>query len=469
MYLLNECLKMKTKLLFAGLSFWVISGFGQFGPQQIISTDTSKPYLSIPYDVDKDGLIDVVAASGDNFLLSWYKNLGDGVFGAETILNHNPVFYLSIHFEDLDLDGHTDILFHKNNPSEIAWLQAVDNEGSFYEEEVLLTSQNFFFRQILPFDVDEDGLKDILALRSNSFFSEIVWYRNLGDGIFDVPKVIYQHEDQLSKMVLADINSDGKIDLLIADMTYEPATIFWLQNIGNENFGDPGFIFQFQNLLSHFTDIEDIQVADLNSDGKIDIVIKSFNESSDFHLHWIENLDNQGNFGWLQLIKSGYTDFLLCDLVGEGDMDLLLWSRFSNRVSYIKNENGMVDFQPERIISTDVNFPRDAHVVDLDNDGLVDVISASSLDHKIAWYPRKTLEIVNTTKEKTILYPNPTTDLIHIHNFDNLVKAELFDISGRKITEFTDAIDLSEFDSGIYLLRLTNGAGENQTFKVRKE
>src|SRR5699024_7464492 len=115
------------------------------------------------------------------------------------------------------------------------------------------------------------------------------------------------------------------------------------------------------------------------------------------------------------------------------------------------------------------NFPQDAHVVDLDNDGLVDVISASSLDHKIAWYPRKTLDIVNTTKEKTILYPNPTTDLIHIHNFDNLVKAELFDISGRKITEFTDAINLSEFDSGIYLLRLTNGAGENQTFKVRKE
>ena len=62
------------------------------------------------------------------------------------------------------------------------------------------------------------------------------------------------------------------------------------------------------------------------------------------------------------------------------------------------------------------------------------------------------------------VYPNPTNNFIYIDNISEISTIEIFDIKGQKL-ESVDAnkaslkIDISNFNNGIYLLRITNSSG----------
>ncbi|MCR9182847.1 MAG: VCBS repeat-containing protein, partial [Flavobacteriaceae bacterium] len=166
---------MKYSILFLFLSVYAQA---QFGPQQIISTTTERPYLSIPFDIDNDGFTDVLTAGLEEFKLSWYKNLDGSNFGSETIINEIPVFYLSVDFVDIDNDGDQDILYLSNNSRYIAWLENLDGAGSFGPEQIIIEQD--FITSVIPFDFDNDGDQDLIAAITDTFTGGwIAWFENL--------------------------------------------------------------------------------------------------------------------------------------------------------------------------------------------------------------------------------------------------------------------------------------------------
>ncbi len=84
--------------------------------------------------------------------------------------------------------------------------------------------------------------------------------------------------------------------------------------------------------------------------------------------------------------------------------------------------------------------------------------------------------IAETALDYLRIFPNPTGDVLNIDNtgHDALV-ADLADVSGKTvihglvITGTVQAIDLSEFSAGIYLLRLYDKSGNMKVVKVVKE
>ncbi|MCF6307092.1 MAG: VCBS repeat-containing protein [Flavobacteriaceae bacterium] len=104
-------------ILFLFNSYLILA---QFGPQQIISIDTNYAKFAIPYDVDNDGLIDVVSAMFSEGKIVWYKNQdGAGNFSSEIIINNDVLAIEGIELFDINGDGKKDILF-KTNLNEIA-------------------------------------------------------------------------------------------------------------------------------------------------------------------------------------------------------------------------------------------------------------------------------------------------------------------------------------------------------------
>lgn len=78
-------------------------------------------------------------------------------------------------------------------------------------------------------------------------------------------------------------------------------------------------------------------------------------------------------------------DVYYADLNADGQVDLVSASSTDNNVSWYKNV-GNGEFSSQKIISTAVNKPRSVYVADIDSDGKPDVISGSANDGKIAWY-----------------------------------------------------------------------------------
>ena len=80
-----------------------------------------------------------------------------------------------------------------------------------------------------------------------------------------------------------------------------------------------------------------------------------------------------------------------------------------------------------------------------------------------------TIEDLSPAASGIYVYPNPTANRVYIQA-DNLIKAVLFDLMGRKVLETNqDQIDISNMSSGSYILQVTTQNNKTQSFKIIKQ
>jgi len=462
---------MKKNLLL--LFIYSLAANAQFGEQVVISTTTERPQFVKPFDIDNDGFMDILSASGEDFKLTWYKNVdGLGSFGPKIILNTISNAYLNIQFVDIDGDEDKDLLYLVNNPKRIAWLENLDGAGNFSPEQVIIENQPNFIININANDIDIDGDLDLVVTYTDTFNGWVVWYENVdGQGNFSEETLLIQNNTELLGPYLIDIDNDGLLDILTSHESYYPSKIVWHKNLGGVQFGEAQEIYQFDYRFSDWTSLYDLKLVDINSDNKIDIVVTANHEDFGTLIKWLENLDNDGSYGLPQTILVENRGYNFFDLDNDNDLDFLLWNNYNNILSWMENEDGQGNFSEERIITSEIDFPTYATATDLNDDGYLDVISASIADDKLAWYPNNILGIENNFQTKTLVFPNPTTGLIKFYTSLSISQVEVYNLLGQKITEAlnTNELNISTLEIGMYLVKIKNAKGIEQVFRILKE
>ena len=127
-------------------------------------------------------------------------------------------------------------------------------------------------------------------------------------------------------------------------------------------------------------------VADVDGDGDLDVLSASFWDSK---IAWYENVDGLGAFGSEQVITTTASDaraVFAADLDGDGDVDVLSASSLDNKIAWYENTDGLGTFGPRQTIENQADEARAVIAADLDGDSDMDVLSASLADDTIAWY-----------------------------------------------------------------------------------
>jgi len=375
-----------------------------FGPQRIIRFPDEKARSVFAADLDGDGDADVVSGSWDDGELCWYANTdGAGTFGPASAVSSDTlgVYYQTLP-GDIDGDQDTDIVAvlideHPSDPEanqiRISWFRNEDGNGSFSPELVVqtLTGDTAVFLT----DVDGDQDQDIVwsGLDDDQL---VAWHENIdGAGSFGPARLVHDPTSlQRTTVFAADLDGDQDGDVLFAST----AEVLWSENRdGAGTFDPPQTVGQFPA-----GGVRAVIAADVDGDDDNDVLAAyqcaTSGCSSDpdpflRRIVWYENTDGAGTFAGERLVSMDVTapnSISAVDLDGDDDLDLLAGDVVGGKVLWFENLDGLGEFGPPMVISTLAQGVAlkvgsvSAH--DVDGDGDLDVLSASSFDDKIAWY-----------------------------------------------------------------------------------
>lgn len=224
---------------------------------------------------------------------------------------------------------------------------------------------------VLPVDLDRDGLLDLVFCEARE--NKLVWLRQTSRGIFE-EKVLAGNLRAPVHVDAADMDGDGDIDLVVASMGVvfpdndRIGVVFVLENDGRQNFIP-------HVAIENTSRVTDVRVADLNHDGRPDLVLAQFGYDQG-EVSWLERMGPWEFKRHVMLELSGAINVCVSDFNGDGKPDVVaLLSQQWEEIYYFEND-GLGNFTTKRIWgSTNEDFGSSGiSVCDLNRDGKPDII-----------------------------------------------------------------------------------------------
>lgn len=221
---------------------------------------------------------------------------------------------------DLDADGRPDVLACDGRRNRVIWYHSRP-DGKF--DETPIGDELACPVGTAVVDLDGDGDRDVVVAvlgdiwPTDARVGRVVWLENKGGGVF-ATRVILDHLRRVSDVQAADLDADGDIDLAVAEYGYDRGCVLWLENKGGGKFAD--------HLLLATQGPSHVPLADLDGDGDIDIAALVSQEHEEI---WA--FENDGKGGFTPRVLHAFTNFdlggaglIADDLNGDGKPDLIL-------------------------------------------------------------------------------------------------------------------------------------------------
>ncbi len=316
------------------------------------------------FDINGDGHLDYVAGNfdlGGAYLLDQYINDGSGNF------THSGTFDTSSNFTEFaagDVDGDGDMDLVSGFETGADSLHVVKNQGGTLINglTIIQYSASLPVSAVRLADMDSDGDLDIVYVSESGNPTDAVW-KNNGHGVFST--FATGMIDQANDLAVADVTSDGYIDIIIAAGGYMEI----YKNNGNATFTQ----------IESFNDVSDftwITTGDYDGDGDID-VLASFDDNSKA----VTFCPNSGNgtfggscdpaaFNTGNQILTART----ADLNNDGHLDVIVGEKGNNEIAL---GDGTGDFALNGLPASELNYSNAVAIGDIDTDGDADYIAGT--------------------------------------------------------------------------------------------
>ncbi len=343
-------------------------------------------------DFDKDGDKDILVGNSTDF--AWYENTdGIGAVWTEHQLIAGLVVSIdSIHAADLDQDGDMEIILAKK---EDGFVYAYDNllfhSSTQYDLNATLDNSHTDAHHVVTGLINGDQYPDIISANKSSTGMEVFFFAGDGAGGYAMPTTVLNvasaTDSQISAIQLGDMDKDGDLDIVFAADGND--NIYIIENLMNAG---PFSTIQSANksvaganwgglttIASASGRSNEIQLADINSDGMLDVI--ALDELNDKVL-W---LNNDGL--WSQtIITSSYpgpNNLAIADFDGNGSLDVVIASA-SVTTRWYSNDNGDGTLWTQNTVSAFTGYKID--VADMDFDGDIDIIASRNSANNIVWF-----------------------------------------------------------------------------------
>ncbi len=368
------------------------TGGGSFAAKQDFTTGLVPRMLAVG-DLDGDGKVDLAVANKYENNISILINTSTaGVISYAPKIDFPASSSSFISIGDIDGDGKLDLIITNTNvtPNAISVFRNISSPGSIAFTEYDISTQ-LFPGKVTVGDIDGDGKPDLL-LAYPTIGLKMGYFKNIstpGSISFD-SELDLVTKGVANAISMGDIDGDGKPDLVLTDITSNIFSVFRNTSssglisfdarldftTGNSPFtaaigdldgdgkadvaltwGYPAFVSIFRNTsipgsisFSSSQDYpmidlaNDIQISDLDGDGKPEVV-PIIENSSPSYISVLNNISTPGNISFAPVVNylTGLNPFsgAVVDVDGDGMPDLLSANATSGTISILKNQSSV--------------------------------------------------------------------------------------------------------------------------------
>jgi len=356
-------------------------------------------------DLDGDGRPDLAMVNFYGGTVAIYRNIGSAGVAlsnsfSEPLLIDVGVNPWDIVMADLDGDGLLDLVVGNLTANRVSVLRNTSTGGALSFEAPIHLPVGAGSHQLAVGDLDGDGRLDIVVANTGSGTISLLQNSTAATGSISFQSAIALPVDPAPAGVgLADLDGDGKLDMVVAHHTTSSPAITVLRNTST-----PGPLGRDSFTLSARLpgDGHYVTFADFDGDGKIDIVVPSW-----FSQH-VSIFRNKATPGDLQAHSFGDPIILssagsikraaVADLDGDGRPDLAFPTELNTALCFYRNTGGTGEldatwFAPRVDLSAGWNGDG-ISIGDLDLDGRPELVFCNQYDDNVFIYHNLTGPVV---------------------------------------------------------------------------
>jgi Bacterial Ig-like domain (group 3)/FG-GAP-like repeat len=373
------------------------NGDGTFQPAVSYGSGGLSPYAVAVADVNGDGKADILVANsclnGSNCDggVAVLLGKGDGTFQPAVSYDSGGLTATSIAVADVNGDGKPDLLVTNmyagnGNYSRGSVGVLLGNGDGTFKPAVSYDSGGEYAYSVAVADVNADGKPDLLVANycadSACATGGVGVFLGNGDGTFK-PAVSYDSGGQVALSVaVADVNGDGRPDLIVANqctsgLCHDGAAGVLLGN------GDG----TFQAAISYDSGgngTDSVAVADANGDGKLDLLVLNQganpNGNPDGRVAVLLGRGDGTFQGALTFAPGGDWAYSVAvgDVNGDGKPDLIVADQLtSGGAIAVLLGKGDGTFQPAVSYSSGGRYAESVAIADVNHDGKLDLLVAN--------------------------------------------------------------------------------------------